>query len=248
MSYDTDSQDAYVKSHMATGAEAVYLDTMNLEDDFRSRINEVLIRDFSDNLSAFAAKAEVDRGNLYKFLQKQRRSVTLETFEKIARIIGWEVSRHPPRLPGSQSHGASKPQALSEYEFVPMVEASASAGNGSMEDSGAILQELAFRRDWLVTKTTHLKSLRVWRVKGDSMEPVISEGSVVLIDEADTTPQKGRVYVARMDGEQFIKEFGGKDAGSDYWISANPVYKPIQIQAHQDYAVIGRVLWSAKEF
>lgn len=136
-----------------------------------------------------------------------------------------------------------------DYVFVPMVKAVADAGPGSWEDSGETLKELAFRRDWLQRKTLNVDNLRVWRVRGDSMEPVIAEGGVALIDEGSTQLERGKIYVARLRGELFIKEYGGRDVGRDVWVSKNPKYSPMYVEeeAGEDYEIIGKVLFSGRE-
>jgi phage repressor protein C with HTH and peptisase S24 domain len=210
----------------------------HLMNDLREAIKSAIPSRYS-NLNAFAKAAGVDRGNLHKFLEEDK-SMNISTFLKIFPKVGWSLSKHPE---------VSETSCDSEYAFVPMVEAVASAGGGSLESSGEVSREIVFRRTWLNGRVTGVNNLRAWKVAGDSMEPVIAEGGIVLIDEGITKPERGKIYVARVRGELFIKEYQGRDVGKDVWISRNQNYRPMEIdlEGHEDYKVIGRVVWTGRE-
>ena len=68
-----------------------------------------------------------------------------------------------------------------EIVMIPMVEAVLSAGGGSFETNGNYEKGYAFRRDFIRRKGNP-NSMVLMRVSGDSMEPEIRDGDVVLLD------------------------------------------------------------------
>ena len=139
-----------------------------------------------------------------------------------------------------------------EYSFVRLCEARPAAGSCSMETSGEVESSMAFRKDWLYsrTRTSHDK-LCLMRPRGDSMRPTIQDGDIVLIDpDVSTGLSDNKIYVVRKGRSIFVKRFR---QGIDelLFIGDNPEmsYQNLTIDMHEinDFAVIGRVLWIGRE-
>lgn len=71
-------------------------------------------------------------------------------------------------------------------------------------------------------------------VNGDSMEPVFSDGDILLIEPA-TDLRIGEVGIFYVDGNSYVKELGHGEL-----ISANPDYSPIPLT--EDSRCMGRVV------
>jgi len=88
------------------------------------------------------------------------------------------------------------------------------------------------------------------RVAGDSMEPKIEDGDVVLIDQSQAQPQPGQVYAVGIEDAVYIKVIDFLP-GKLVLKSANPAYPPIEVDARQDLAdgvrIIGHVIWVGRE-
>jgi repressor LexA len=82
--------------------------------------------------------------------------------------------------------------------------------------------------------------------KGDSMLPLIHDGDMMLVDEADRRPgRRGGVHVVRLDGALVVKRVsvtGGQAAIT----SDNPDYPPIASRPAGEVEVIGRVVWLSR--
>jgi phage repressor protein C with HTH and peptisase S24 domain len=63
---------------------------------------------------------------------------------------------------------------------------------------------VAFRRNWLILQGNP-KSLKLMEVRGDSMEPVICDCDVVLLDFSRTAPRPGKIFAVAFDGHIYIK-------------------------------------------
>lgn len=79
-------------------------------------------------------------------------------------------------------------------------------------------------------------------IKGNSMEPEFSDGDVVLVESCPCV-SRGEIGIFMVDGEAFIKEFGG-----DCLISHNKAkeYKPIMLKNYTSSVCLGRVLGKAE--
>jgi phage repressor protein C with HTH and peptisase S24 domain len=90
---------------------------------------------------------------------------------------------------------------------IPETEVTFSAGNGHTVDyeivEGAALAY--YRRDWLIQERLNPAHLKRFRVKGDSMEPLLYDGDRVLVNLAEVDVVDGRVYALRYGTELRIK-------------------------------------------
>ncbi|RYZ77546.1 MAG: translesion error-prone DNA polymerase V autoproteolytic subunit [Proteobacteria bacterium] len=75
------------------------------------------------------------------------------------------------------------------------------------------------------------------KAKGDSMEPEIKNGSLLIVDRS-ITAKNGDIILAVLNGEFTIKRFTKK--GDVVQLTAeNPKYKPMMINADSDFQVWG---------
>ncbi|MEO5365622.1 MAG: helix-turn-helix transcriptional regulator [Magnetococcus sp. WYHC-3] len=186
-----------------------------------------------------------------------------------ARIHNYEKGDRLPRLPevallaqvldisprwlawGGDS-GTDAPEAMARTEFAqipylrePCPSASATSGDAA----GGMIPHLTFRRDWLTTQM-HLALDRVagLRVDGQSMEPTLNDGDMVLVNLADKAVRDNRIYVVRVDHSLFIKRLfripGGIRVKSD-----NPVAEAFELSLSRPelWDICGRVVWVGRE-
>ncbi len=103
----------------------------------------------------------------------------------------------------------------SEFVSVPRYGVSVSAGGGSLVGSEEVLDYMRFRRDWLVTgKGLNPANLLMVNVVGDSMEPTLSEGDMVLVDTVHAPFKSDGVYIVQEGDRLWVKRvqycFGGE--------------------------------------
>jgi len=137
----------------------------------------------------------------------------------------------------------------SQIVMVPMVEARLSAGTGSFENGGKIERYYAFRLDFLWRKGVPSQMV-LMRVSGDSMEPEIKDGDVVLIDQNQKTPIPGKLYAVGVEDMVYIKEVNA-EPGKLVLSSYNKAYCALEIEARGDLQdgirIIGRAVWVGRE-
>lgn len=74
---------------------------------------------------------------------------------------------------------------------------------------------------WLAKKRFSPEDLFAIEVKGESMEPNLYDGDVVIVNTSDTTPVSGEVFAINYEGEAVIKRMM-RDGGQWYLCSDNP--------------------------
>lgn len=137
-----------------------------------------------------------------------------------------------------------------EFAMVPHYDVELSAGHGAIVEREAEIGRIAFRRDWLRQKGLSAKDLVVTRVKGDSMEPTIKDGALVLVDTRMEFPKADGIYVIQNDGELFAKRVQVDLAANGVSIiSDNPSYKPVHLDRDdvKRLYIIGKVVWVGQE-
>lgn len=79
------------------------------------------------------------------------------------------------------------------------------------------------------------------RVKGDSMDRVSPEGSVIIVDRNDKVLVGGKCYIFSVKGETTFKMYQADDPPYLAPFSTNPLNKPIFPKKKNDWEIVGRV-------
>lgn len=104
-----------------------------------------------------------------------------------------------------------------------------------------------FRDDWFNLHGYRPEKLFAVRISGQSMEPRLWEGDLVVINTADATPKDGEPFALNYEGELVIKRLR-RDAGEWWACSDNPDqqrYAPKRCT--EDVKIIGMVVYRQGE-
>lgn len=161
-----------------------------------------------------------------------------------ARANQQEASSFPAKLEAA-------PQiSVPEMSLIPLVEASLAAGSGSLQTGAQVQGYFAFRQDWLLRKGNP-EQMVLMKVFGDSMEPEIRQGDMVLVDQAHTQLLGHAIYAVGVNEEIYIKQVESRPGNRLLLRSFNKRYEPIEVSLHGDLAdsvrIIGRVIWWCRE-
>ena len=85
------------------------------------------------------------------------------------------------------------------------------------------------------------------RVIGDSMEPLICEGELLVVDKMCETKDKD-IVVAGIGNDLCVKRLRILDDGSVWLYSENINYAPIEVRMEMDFEIWGKVLHSIQSF
>ncbi|THF64665.1 helix-turn-helix transcriptional regulator [Pseudothauera nasutitermitis] len=142
--------------------------------------------------------------------------------------------------------------ASADYVALPPCSAARDAADpGERADSGACGDALMFRKDWIRIELDAAPSdLCFIRVSGDSMEPMLRAGDVILVDTRARHPNREGVYILRMDGMLLVKRIQAMPGGTLQISSDNAAFVPWLIKLAEleqsDLTVVGRVVWSGR--
>lgn len=151
--------------------------------------------------------------------------------------------------PGEMITGVTEPSPTSApsesvlVDFYP--DATASAGSGAANEGVEGRRfGLAFRAESLRRKGINPAKSAVVKVRGRSMEPLLSPGDVVLFDTTQTRIHDGEVYVVHWNGDELVKVLRPLSGGKIMLVSKNPEFEPLPVDpAEGDFRVLGRVMW-----
>ncbi|MCU4306984.1 peptidase S24 [Acinetobacter ursingii] len=137
-----------------------------------------------------------------------------------------------------------------EFSCIPVRDVTVSAGHGANNAGEDLLYHFAYRKDWLKNRGLFEKDLEIIVVRGDSMEPTISDGDSILINRAENDPQDGHIYVIRSGDTLWVKRVQRQFDGGLLLLSDNKNYPPMKLdlETTPDVQVIGKVVNSSKNF
>lgn len=137
-----------------------------------------------------------------------------------------------------------------EHVMIRRIDAQVSNGDGNRVDEAPEKgQPLAFRREWVEARGYRPEALASLTCKGDSMEPVLLDGSSIVVNTADRTIQDGKMYVLRYDDEIRTKILSRRPGGGLTIASYNPQYQSFHLTPEEAewVEILGKVVWYAAE-
>lgn len=144
------------------------------------------------------------------------------------------------------SNALARTDDMEGYVFLPRHQVQASAGTGAIVHSERIVDYLALKEDWVRTVIRrNPNDLRLIEAQGDSMEPTISHGDLLLVDMSVGTVRDGAIYVLSYDGTLLVKRINRRITGEIVVKSDNSAYEPDVLPANgaTNLQVIGQVVW-----
>jgi phage repressor protein C with HTH and peptisase S24 domain len=170
--------------------------------------------------------------------------------------VGWLANGDgpEPRIQGAPTAARVRGTAIplddrmerENFVILPKRPEAAAAGS-EVQNPPHTSEFVAFRRDW-VRSVLRIEpdQLLVETAVGESMEPGIQNGDLLLVDITDKRFHSYGVYVVEVSGERLVKRVQPKLDGSLSLISDNPAYEVESVppERAKTIQVIGRVLWT----
>jgi len=178
----------------------------------------------------------------------------LECFVRAGVNTNWLLTDDGPMFTTHAADGRAAYHVDQPNGFVSIPiyeEVEASAGHGALPPDVPAIQVLKFSEEWIRHELRATPGdLYLISVDGDSMEPTLRAGDVILIDHRVTHPNREGVYILRMDGALLVKRLQFRPGGVIDVISDNAAYSAFSIRladmAEQDFAILGKVVWSGR--
>ena len=104
-----------------------------------------------------------------------------------------------------------------------------------------------FRKDWMQSNNYKPERLVAFRVSGESMQPSLWDGDLVVINLDDTQPRDGDVFSVNYEGEPGIKRLR-RDAG-EWWLASDNAdqRKFAPKRCTEDVDILGRVIYKQSD-
>lgn len=225
---------------------------------FRDRIKEIA-SDQGMDLTEFAKEIGVS----YRTLQNYTGGVSppkVQFYERVCERFGvsanWLLLGITPKYTPISGAERSFPRyednaAQGDLVVIRRYDVKASAGHGSAVSAEDETSHYGFKRAWLERRGLSVDSLSVISVAGNSMEPDLYDGDLVLLDHANVSDLgEGNIYAVRFSDALYVKRIQHQPGDKVLLISKNKDYPPIEV-AHpvaDGVEVIGRIVASMHEW
>jgi phage repressor protein C with HTH and peptisase S24 domain len=132
-----------------------------------------------------------------------------------------------------------------KFSFIPRLEVRASAGGGAVTVHEQAIDLVAFRSDWLRRLGINPRHARTLFASGDSMEPTIGDGDLLLVDESIDRVVDHGIYVVVYQEMVLVKRVQLRLDGTLVMMSDNRQYKEELVPPGDmlDVRIAGRVRW-----
>lgn len=227
----------------------------NLDGDAISRTNEqeTLLRQnistaitSAGSLKDVVFRTGIPRGTLEKYVAGTSTPSFLNAL-RIASAVG--VSLEVLAGGGSKYGGVSGDSDMDRPDFVTLPiynEIRASAGPGAAvpttEQADGVV---AFARPFLRDQGANPDRCSIIWARGDSMQPTIPDGSILVVDCSQTEVVNGCIYVLNVDDDLMVKRVRRRLDATIEIVSDNSMYPPESLRAEQlrQLRVVGRVVY-----
>lgn len=216
---------------------------------FAKRLREALN---GESVNSFARRCEIPEATMRNYFKSRipDAEVALKIADEASVSLEWLISgrgddRHREQQKQQEPYQLTQTDDLPGFTLVPRLNVQASAGFGALTLSEEPVDFLAFQESWLRARNINPRFARVLTTRGDSMEPTIRDGDVLLVDTSIDHVRDNTIYIVVYGGLVLVKRVHGKFDGSLVLISDNATYPPETIAAHDvpNLKVAGRVMW-----
>lgn len=135
------------------------------------------------------------------------------------------------------------PDAADSF-LIPMLNVQAGSGAGVANSFVEVVDRLPFSAALLREMGVKPENAHFIRNKGDSNEPTIPDGAIVLVDASRRRIRDEGFYALVVDGDVLIKRVQKSVGGGITLISDNPRYAPEAVYSPETLKVEGKVFWT----
>jgi phage repressor protein C with HTH and peptisase S24 domain len=229
--------------------------------EFHARLVELMGEESTKKPFAWAARVGISKGAFDRIWNDG----TVPSADLLIRIsartgvsIDWLLTGQGPMYlqPSGESaisinehggQGAAPADGLDkDFVLIPVVEGKISAGGGLVPDN-TIELTIAFKREWIARKGDH-RAMSIIRVRGDSMEPTLLDGDIILVNHGDKVVNvNGGIYAVAFRDEIMVKRIEVLfPEGKLKLISDNGRYSSY-VADPQDVVINGKVIWYGRD-
>lgn len=209
-----------------------------------------------ESTNAFANRCEIPEASMRAYLDGK--IPTADRAFQISRKAGadfeWLVNGSGSRFPTTDASAADGQSVMfvddgrpmpADMTMVPRLEVQASAGHGALSSLEQAVDFVAFQSAWLRSIGVNPPFARIIDVTGDSMEPTIRDGDLLVVDTSVNEIRDNGIYCVVFGSMLLVKRVHVRLNGALQLISDNPIYPPEEVSPGeaQGLTIAGRVRW-----
>lgn len=178
-------------------------------------------------------------------------SVTYEKRDRKSKVGQVDPTSNEEVGSSIKDYSAGTGSTMEAFVHIPLFDVKASAGNGYVIHEEEETDALIFKKEWIYNELhSSPANLYLIYVEGESMEPALRPGDVILVDHTDNVAKRDGIYVIRMGESLLVKRLQRLPSQRLKVTSDNPAYEPFEISLdfdlHNELSIIGRVVWSGR--
>jgi transcriptional regulator with XRE-family HTH domain len=206
----------------------------DIDTSFIERLHQLV--QLAGNASTLAKRAGISHSGLSRYLAggEPSRKVLVALADATNTSVSWLASGAGKM----QLHDQDQDSTLRVLPFISMEAGSEVATTHPQTDFTA--QAFCFK--WLNKNGLDFSQLCVLEVRGESMEPTLRAGSIVLLDVSQKTIEDDHIYLIRDSGISLIRRLQLEIGGNVRVLADNPKHREFQIHMDQ-LDILGRLVW-----
>ncbi|KZK97318.1 MULTISPECIES: S24 family peptidase [unclassified Pseudovibrio] len=220
-----------------------------IEINFQKRLQE-LISETGKDPFVWAKDAGIPGATFNRMWNEAK----IPKYDHLIRISEFSGASLDWLLTGKElpSLGGVSSSSSGGFTIIPRVDIRLAAGSGAFNgDSIERVEDIPFTKEFLGGKLGRSSSdgLIILTAGGDSMDPLIADGDLVMVDKKRNALQDG-VYAFVYGGLARVKRLRPTIQGDVELISQNPEYKDELLNRAdlEDFHIIGKVVWCGHRF
>ena len=221
-----------------------------MSNAFARRFQQLVDQLASGNKKHFAELTGKSASHIYKICRGSSRpsmAYLQHLFDEFKIDLNWLLTGERS---DEQSAAANDPSLV----FAPLYDVQASAGGGAMVQGEEIAESFGFNKQWLASQLrVSSDKLAFVTVSGDSMQPTLDDGDMILADLSSNSLQQQTyldgIYLLQTQDGLMSKRLKSKSGGDIEVISDNPDYANwcLSPQTDEQTQVIGKVVWFGRK-
>jgi len=238
---------ARLKSLFQTKRGELKLTQEKLAADLGDGVTQGAVSHFMNGRTALSVNAAVVFARALGVPVSEISPTLAAQIEKMSEALPGKVSQPP-------SDGRTPPRSFDLNDEpgctgVLQLTARGSTGDGDDNPHVEIRGVMAFKSAWLRANNLNQKHLDVIHASGNSMEPTINDGDVLLVDESKIEPKDGQIFAMQSESKGTIvkrlvkSDFEGWIIRSDNPDKARYGDETLRDGEINEVRIIGRVVW-----
>jgi len=217
-----------------------------MSNAFARRFQQLVDQLASGNKKRFAEVTGKSASHVYKICRGNSRPSMVylqRLFDEFNIDLNWLLTGERS---DEQSGVANNPSLV----FAPLFDVQASAGGGVMVQGEEIAESFGFNKQWLSSQlNVSSDKLAFVTVSGDSMQPTLDDGDMILADLSTQQVYREGIYLLQTEDGLLSKRLKAQANGHIEVISDNAAYPNWTLSdANSEQAqVVGKVVWFGRK-